>query len=366
MTEFWRQVTQVWHSTLWNIGFGELMISLAILLGFFLLRRLFSALVINRISALTKRTETTIDDQLLEAIAAPLKFIFVVAGFYIATRSLDMPLSAAAINQTIVISLITFVLFWTVYRCVTPLTMLLTRLWDVFGDMSEDLHNLFNKVAKTLIFVLGVAAILDEWGINVTGFLASLGLVGMAVALAARDFVANLFGGLTIFLDNAFDKGDWIMTPNIEGTVEEIGLRATKIRTFADAVEIIPNGTLANNEITNWSRMNKRRIKMTIGLEYRTTREQVDTILAGIRTFIRSSDEIKQDSTQLVHLVEFNSSSIDILLYYFTRTTKWGEWMQIRELHMLEFMRIVEDAGAGFAFPSHSIYMEPMDRPVGA
>jgi MscS family membrane protein len=334
------------------------MIAAAILIGFFLVRRLFSLIVLFRLRVLAKKTETVFDDYLLEAVEAPLRFVFVIVGYIVATRTLEFPERFEAINAKVVISLITFTLFWTAYRCVVPFNMILDRMWNVFGAFSDELQGLFVKVAKSLIFVLGLAAILDEWGINVTGFVASLGLVGMAVALAARDFVANLFGGLTIFLDKVFEKGDWIMTPHIEGTVEEIGLRATKIRTFADAIESMPNGALANNEITNWSRMSKRRIRMTIGLEYRTSRDQIEKILTRIRDFIASSEEVVQTGTQLIHMVEFNDSSIDILLYYFTKTTVWAEWMDIRERHMLEFMRIVEEEGAGFAFPSRSLYME--------
>lgn len=360
------QVAQVWNATLWDIGFSDLMVALAILVGFFLLRRLFSRIVIGRVKALTQRTATELDDHIVEAIAAPLSFVFVVIGYSVATRTLALPETIGPINQLLIRSLITFVLFWTVYRCVAPVTLLLGRMWSMFGEMSDDLRTLFTKVARTLIAVLGIAAILDDWGINVTGFLASIGLVGMAVALAARDFVANLFGSLTIFLDNAFQKGDWIMTPQIEGTVEQVGLRATKVRTFADALESIPNGILANNEITNWSRMSKRRVKMTIALEYRTTRAQVERILARLRDYISNHPEIQQEGTQLIHLTTFNDSSIDILLYYFTRTTQWAEWMRIREENMLMFMGIVEEEGASFAFPSRSIYMETTDRPVAA
>ncbi len=365
MLELWDQAVAVWNSTLWQISFSQLMISAAIFVGFFLLRRLFSKFVLSRIGALTKKTKTQIDDDLLYAVDEPLKFTFVVIGYAISTGLLQFPENVSAINEKVIISLITFILFWTAYRAIAPLGMILSRLWSVFGAFSEELQGLFVKVTKTLIFILGLAAILDEWGINVTGFVASIGLVGMAVALAARDFVANLFGGLTIFLDKAFQKGDWIMTPHIEGTVEEIGLRATKIRTFADALESMPNGTLANNEITNWSRMNKRRIRMTIGLEYRTSRDQIEKILARLRDYVKTSEDVHQYSTQLIHMVEFNDSSIDILLYYFTKTTNWGEWMQARETHMLEFMRIVEEEGAGFAFPSRSLYMENTDaKPI--
>lgn len=364
MDELWQIISTTWDSTLWDASFGSIVISIGVIVIFMMLRKIFTNIVIKRIRYFTDKTENKFDDKLLVAVKEPLKFVFVILGFYIATNIVYLEPTIADIGKRIVTSLITFTLFWTLYRCIDPLSYVLEKISTVFGSATQDLKGLTIKVAKTLIFIFGAAAILDEWGINVTGFLASLGIVGMAVALAAKDFVANLFGSLTIFLDKTFKKGDWIMTPHVEGTVEEIGLRATKIRTFADAEETIPNATLANHAMTNWSRMNKRRIKMRIGLEYSTSRAQVQKILKDLQDFISNHEEIHQNSTQLIHLVEFNDSSIDILLYYFTKTTNWAKWMEVREENMLEFMRIVEENGSAFAFPSRSLYIESMPENV--
>jgi len=364
INEFRELMSTAWNSTLWDASFGSIVIAIAVLLFFMMLRKIFTNIVIKRVRHFTDKTENEFDDKLLVAVKEPLKFVFVIIGFYIATNIIYLEPDIAALADRVVTSLITFILFWTLYRCVNPLSYVLEKVSTIFGEATQDLKGLTIKVAKTLIFVFGAAAILDEWGINVTGFLASLGIVGMAVALAAKDFVANLFGSLTIFLDKTFKKGDWIMTPHVEGTVHEIGLRATKIRTFADAMETIPNATLANHAMTNWSKMDKRRIKMKIGLTYGTSVTQVEQILKDLQDYIGNHEEINQKSTQLIHLVDFNERSIDILLYYFTKTTNWASWMEVREENMLAFMKIVEQNGSAFAFPTRSLYVESLPENV--
>ncbi|MBF0274620.1 MAG: mechanosensitive ion channel, partial [Nitrospinae bacterium] len=159
-------------------------------------------------------------------------------------------------------------------------------------------------------------------------------------------------------------RGDWIETAAVEGTVEEIGVATTKLRTFANSVQTIPNRLLADQPITNWSKMRIRRIKMLIGVEYRTTGAQLEKIVSDILAYLENNPEIAQPKNSkaklMVHLAEFASSSVNIDLYYFTKTTNWQEWRRIKHENMLEFMKIVEKNGAAFAFPSQSIYVEQL------
>jgi MscS family membrane protein len=246
---------------------------------------------------------------------------------------------------------------------IRPIARALFSIGNKMGRaLNEDLQHFFIRTMEVIVLAIGAVAILEQWNINVSAFLGGLGLAGMAVALAAKDSVANLFGTLMIFADRTFQKGDWIQTPQVEGTIEIIGLRASKIRTFSKALVSVPNADLANSPITNWSRMTHRRIKMTLGLEYRTTAKQLESIVNRLRDFIANDEhvEIKGPVAQMVHLTEFGASSININLYYFTKTTDWEDWRQIRNDHILAFKRIVEEEGAGFAFPSTSLYVEQM------
>jgi len=172
--------------------------------------------------------------------------------------------------------------------------------------------------------------------------------------------VSNVFGGIKLLIvDQAFRVGDWIESPSIgHGIVEVVSLSTVKVRKFSKAVQTIPNGVIAAEPITNWSRMSNRRIEMDIGLTYGTTSDQFKNILGDIRDLIASDHRVDHEVTQMVHLVGFKQSSIDINLYYFTKTTDWEEWRSTIEDHILSFVKIIEKAGASMAFPTQSIHVE--------
>ena len=346
-----------------DIPYGHEITAFLLFLGFLFLRNLFAKIVIGFAKKITARTENTIDDELVEALEGPVKFLFIVIGISVSVNFLSLPESWLGFYNPGIAALYTYTLFWALFCCVSPISEAIFEVGSRLGRrINSDLQHFFKRGLEVIILVIGAVAILEQWSINVSAFLGGLGLAGMAVALAAKDSVANLFGTLMIFADKTFHKGDWIQTPKVEGTVEMIGLRATKVRTFAKALVNVPNGQLANDPVINWSRMTNRRIKMTIGVEYRTTAEQLENIIKRIREFIETNPDVepKDNVAQMVHLVGFGASSIDINLYYFTKTTNWEEWRQIRNDHMIAFKRIVEEEGTAFAFPSTSLYVEQM------
>jgi MscS family membrane protein len=232
------------------------------------------------------------------------------------------------------------------------------------GPVANEVKNYLLKFLKLFLFGSGVVAVLAQWGINPWPYFAGIGVLSLPFAFAAKDSVANLFGGIKLILiDRAFSVGDWIEAPSIgHGTVEQITLSTVKIRKFSKALQSIPNGIIANAAITNWSRMSNRRVEMDIGLVYSTTSDQFETILRNIKTFISEDDRVDHSVSEMVHLVAFNASSVDMNLYYFTKTTDWVLWREIVEEHMLAFMKIVADAGSNFAFPSQSIYVEDLNN----
>lgn len=360
--EFIRTVDSVVDGGVIGISFGELTVATAVFLLFLVLRRLFSRIVLSRLVKWAERTESKYDDMMVQALHGPVRLVFVVFGLFTALRFLTLSEEFSEYVDQLIRSLIAFGIFWTIYRLIDPLSHVFDNLSPVNRNMSEDLRHFFVKTVHAIVVIVGGVAILQEWGFNVTGFVASLGLVGMAVALAAKDSVANLFGSLTLFLDRTMKKGDWVETPDIEGVVEEIGLRSSRIRTFAKALVTVPNANLAGGAVTNWSRMTNRRIKMTIGLEYRTPRVTIERILERLRTYLKENPDIRSDAGVpfMINLHTFGASSIDIFMYFFTHTTNWAEYMKIREDCMLAFMRIVEEEGAAFAFPSQSVYLESL------
>jgi MscS family membrane protein len=362
---FWRETQRVWNEAVFDVGVGAILLGLLVLLVFVLARGLFSKLVIGSLRKLTERSKTEFDDDLLAAVERPAKFLFVVLGLYVAVAVAALPADVDLFMTRLVRSLIAFTIFWTLYRVLQPLSFLFTKAMDAFGHdgLGDSLTDFFVKLARFVVVCVGVVAVLEEWDFNVGAVLGGLGLVGMAVAFGAQNLIANLFAGVSIFLDRMFAKGDWIRASGVEGTVEEIGFRTTKIRRFDKALTTVPNAKLAGDAVVNFSRMTNRRIYWKIGIEYSASEGQLREIVNGIRDYIQGNDDFETSparATTLIHVDSFNDSSIDIMLYCFTATTNWGEWMRVKEDLAFHIKQLVEAAGTGFAFPSTSIYLEAL------
>ncbi len=365
MMEFGKHVADVWQTGVLGISLGEVVTAILVLFAFLGLRRVFFRFVVSSLRAVTSKTESTLDDLFLGSVEKPLEFGFVVVGVYVAGQVIPLPGSVSEIFDKLIRSLIALTLFWVLFRAIDPFSLFIDRGIAMLGSssMRDTMKSFFVKLAKFVVICFGIAAVFQEWGFNVAAVLGSLGLVGMAVALGARDFIANLFAGLTIFLDRMFEKNNWIRTPDVEGVVEDIGFRATKIRRFDDALVTIPNARLAGEALVNFSRMTNRRIYWTIGVEYRTTQDQLRMIIRDILEYLKSNQDFETDPSRtrtFVFVDSFGASSIDIMLYCFTRTTEWEEWLACKERLAYTVKRIVEGHGASFAFPSTSLYVETL------
>ena len=263
--------------------------------------------------------------------------------------------------------MITGTMFWGFFNILSPFNSLLEKALTKMTAESETMFaeeftGLIVKSLKIGTVVVGVIIVLSQMGLNVYGLLGGLGIVGMAVGFGAQQTIQNIFGGIKVLLDGVFKRGDWIQIGNTHGTVEEIGIATTKLRAFDKASIAIPNSIISETEVKNWSRMTNRRIKMTIGVEYRTTAQQLENITMRIRDYLVTNPEIANPGdypvAQMVHLVNFAGSSIDINIYAFTVTTNWAEWRRVQHECMLEFKRIVESEGTAFAFPTQSLHLE--------
>ncbi|PHZ85689.1 mechanosensitive ion channel family protein [Paremcibacter congregatus] len=358
--DFITLVTDVWEYGVFGIDIGKIMFALLVFFFFLFIRGLFSQFVVNRIKALTKKTKTEIDDMAIEALEHPLRFVPIVIGVFLATEllSLDETLQQGAYNLNR--SLITFNIFWAIYKMVGPLSQTFGGLRGIF---TESMIVWMIKALRALVFFMGAAAILEIWGIKVAPLIAGLGLFGVAVALGAQDLFKNLIAGLFIIGEKRFHPGDWVKVDGIvEGTVEEIGFRTTTIRQFDKAPVFVPNAKLSDNAVINFTRMTHRRIYWKIGLVYHTTIEQLKEIRQRIDDHVMNSADFAHppEVPTFVRVDSFNDSSIDLMLYCFTKTTNWGEWLEIKEKLALEIKTVVEDAGSSFAFPSQSVYLESM------
>jgi MscS family membrane protein len=360
----------VWESAFFGVTVGELATAAIVLFLFIILRRFFARVVIARLSRWASLTKTDLDDQIIKALQQPLMFLFFIIGLSFVIQWISFSVPTEKILVQIIKSLIAITIFWTGYRLVEPIFIFFDNLLvRIAGPVASEVKNYLLKFLKIFLVGSGIVAVLAQWGIDPWPYFAGIGVLSLPFAFAAKDTVANLFGGIKLILiDRAFSVGDWIEAPSIgHGTVEQITLSTVKVRKFSKALQTIPNGVIANAAITNWSRMTNRRVEMDIGLVYSTTLDQFEKILDQIRNFIAKDERVDHSVTEMVHLVAFNSSSVDINLYYFTKTTDWILWRGIVEEHMLEIMKIIEASGSSFAFPSQSIYVEGIgETKIGA
>ena len=358
MNDFIEIFLSVWNQGVFGVNLNNVLIGIIILFIFFVFRSLFSKIVINRLKSLAKRSKTKIDDEVLEAFDGPLRFVPIVIGVYISTQYIDLNQTLESFTINLNRSLITIQIFWFLYKLIDPLSFLIHKLGDV---LTNDLIDWGVRILKFIIFVIGAAAVLEVWGIKVGPILAGLGLLSVAVALGAQDLFKNLISGILILLEKRFQNGDWIKVENVvEGTVEKIGFRSTLVRRFDSSPVMVPNFNFAENAVTNFSNMQNRRVYWTIGLEYKTTHEQLKNIRNEIESYIMNSGSFVKSSEQplFVRIEKFSDSSIDLLIYCFVTTKVWGEWLSIKEELALEVKNIIENNKAGFAFPSQSIYIE--------
>jgi MscS family membrane protein len=345
--------------TVFNIPIANIIAAVLSLLFFLFLRKIFTSLVITTLQPLVDKTSTFCDDRVLSALKGPISFAFIIIG-------LKLFISLLFIEnyyiKTIIYSMSIYNLFWAIYELTYAFRDIVYKFTGKFNPgLSYEMGSFILAVVRGVILFVGFGAILQLWGVNVAGLLAGLGIGGLALALAAKDTAANLFGSIALLLDKSIRIGEWIKIDGVEGIVKDIGMRTTKIRTFKKSLVTLPNQLIANSHIENFSRREVRRIKMKIGLTYSTTSAQIESIVTDIRDMLSSHDGISKKNTTLVNFVEFNDSSLDILIYTFTNTSNWKKYMDIKQDVGFKIMKIVEKNGSSFAFPSQSIYFENLN-----
>ncbi len=350
----------VWNNGVFGINATDIIVSLVIFLLFYLLRRLIARFILNRLSRIVSRTSNQIDDAVIEVLDGPLKFLPVVLGFFIASSYLDVSDNNQDFLDLLNRSLITIFIFWLLHQLIIPFSFVIKNFES---KISKPLVDWTLKGLKILVIVLGAVAILELWGIRVGPVIAGLGLFGVAVALGAQDLFKNLISGIMILMEKRFTVGDVILVSGeVEGVVEQIGFRSTLVRRFDSTPVMVPNYKFAEQSVTNYTRRHHRRIRWLIGLEYRTSIDQLKNIREEINNLIEKDDNFakNQNASFYVRIDSFSDSSIDMLVQTFTVTNEWAEFLKIKENLAVKIIEIVENNEAGFAFPSQSLYVEKL------
>jgi MscS family membrane protein len=358
LTTDWPMLLEVWRHDLGGITVGQIALAGLILALALAARRLVGRVLLTTLRRWTIGDKTPAGENILAALAPPLRFVPILIALFAIAAFLDLPVGAKEVLADITRSLVAATFFWALFTIVEPAFSLLHGDRSIFN---EAMVGWAVRVSRIVLLSLGAAVVLEIWGIHVGPILAGLGLVGVAVALGAQDLFKNLIAGIFIIGEQRFQTRDWILVDGVvEGTVETIGLRTTKVRRFDMAPVFVPNSKLADNALTNFSQMTSRRISWTIGLEYGATVDQLREVRDGIEALIRDNPDFAAppEAPLFVRIADFGASSIDLMLYCFTRSTDWGEWLKTREALVLAIKALVEKAGTGFAFPSQSIYVE--------
>jgi MscS family membrane protein len=346
----------VWDKGISGVNISEILIALGIFLFFLFLRGIFSKFIVKRLENYVSKTTNNFDNSLVFSMEGPAKFFPIVLGFFVSTSYLTIETQAAEFLETINRSLITILIFWTFHQIIGPLSVVIRSVGDL---LSRDLINWIIKAIKVLIIILGLAAVLELWGIKIGPIIAGLGLFGVAVALGAQDLFKNLISGILVLVEKRFKIGDWILVEGIiEGIVEKIGFRSTTIRKFDKSLAIIPNFQFAENAVVNVSETSNWLISWIITLQYDTTVDQLKIIRDQIEDHIKKSEDFDISVGIAVRVDKFSDSSIDMYVRCFTKSGSWNEWLTVKEKLAIEIKQIVENNKASFAFPSQSIYIE--------
>ena len=325
--------------------------------------------LVKRLHRKLESTSNPWDDALLKSAMRPLSFMIWIVGITFAADIVKVETQAplfgavAPLREVGVIA----TLAWFLVRLVSNVQQsIIQRGLDSAESYDRTTADAIGKLVRISILITATLVILQTLGFSVSGVLAFGGIGGIAIGFAAKDLLANFFGGLMIYLDRPFNVGDWIRSPdrNIEGTVENIGWRLTTIRTFAKRPIYVPNSTFASIAVENPSRMSHRRIKETIGIRYDDV-DKMDGIINSVKDMLHKHPEIDDSQTLIVNFNSFAPSSLDFFIYTFTHTTNWVKYHAIKQDVLLKIAKIIQDAGAEIAFPTSTIHLVAEEPPGG-
>lgn len=316
-------------------------------------------LLVDQLEKRAKKTTNLWDDAFCASIRRPARWMVWLVGLSLAAQI------ASRYSESIILSSVEHFRYLGAVIVVTWfLVGFISRVEKNFMSpeycqkpMDQTTASAVGKLLRISVLVTSILIVLQYFDVQISGILAFGGIGGIAVGFAAKDLLANFFGGLMIYLDRPFAVGDWVRSPdqNIEGTVEDIGWRLTRIRTFDKRPLYVPNSTFTQISVENPSRMTNRRIKETIGIRYDDV-AKMESIVAEVKEMLEKHDAIAQDKTLMVNFNAFAASSLDFFIYCFTKTTNWTEYHVVKQDVLLKIIHIIEGQGAQCAFPTQTVH----------
>jgi len=326
------------------------------LIADFIQKRVISKFIIQ-----LEKTDNFWDDALLVALQGPLSLLIWLLGLTIAADIVRSVSDVFIFNAVAPARTVGFVVIvaWYISRFILFAEENILKRSEIIGKpVDRTTADAIAKLLRISVYITAIMVILQTLGYSISGVLAFGGISGIAVGFAAKDLLSNFFGGLMIYLDRPFAVGDWIRSPDrdIEGTVEAIGWRLTRIRTFDKRPIYVPNSIFTSITVENPSRMTRRRLYETVGIRYDDV-DKMEVIVQDVKQMLIEHPEIDAHQTMIVNFNKFAPSSLDFFIYTFTKTTQWVKFHEIKQDVMLKIIRIIESHGAQCAFPTSTVHV---------
>lgn len=324
---------------------------------------------LRKIEIRLQKTDNPWDDLLIRSLQKPVAWMIWLLGLTFAADVVHEQSGATIFEAVGPIRDVGVILILTmiVLNMISGTQQVLITSTREGEEKSFDAHTVdaISKLIRISVIITSGLVVLQTLGYSVSGVLAFGGIGGIAIGFAAKDLLSNFFGGLMIYLDRPFKVGDWIRSTDrdIEGTVEHIGWRLTRVRTFDKRPLYIPNSVFSTISVENPSRMTNRRIYETIGIRYQDA-AKMDAIVSDVKQMLLAHPEIDTSTTMIVNFVKFSASSIDFFVYTFTKTTDWIQFHQIKQDVLLKIMEIIDAHGAEIAFPTSTLHVKSMPEPL--
>lgn len=351
------QVELYLQQLLVSLNIGNWVANFIVVLIITLLIQLMWRALAKRALVVIEKTENHWDNIFWFAISRPINWVIVLVGGSMGLRVIAESEQLLVSNYLPLMQKLSILLLigWALWRLVAKAE----ETFIALEHKDTTTVTAVAKLAKLSVLVIVVLSIIQTLGVSISGVLAFGGMGGLVVGMAAKDLLSNLFGALMVYMDKPFKVGDWIRSPDktIEGTVESIGWRVTRIRTFDKRPLYVPNSLFTHIVVENPSRMSNRRIKETFGLRYCDVKK-VEAIIEAVREMLAQHPDIDQNQTLIVNFNYFNNSSLDFFIYTFTKTTNWVLFHQIKQDVLLKVADIVEQHQAEFAFPTRQLHLD--------
>ena len=335
-----------------------LTILLIVVLGF-LFHKLMTFMFRRGISGLLHRMGyVDLASKVVLPIARPASLLFVIMLLGVLVPLVQLPVVLGKWIFLVIRAALPFFATLVFYRMVDLVGVYMDHFANKTDNTLDDqLVPLVRKALRTFVVIIGALFILDNLEFNVTAFMAGLSIGGLAFALAAQDTIKNFFGSLMIFIDKPFQIGDWVTSGEIDGTVEEVGFRSTRIRTFRNSVTYVPNGKLADAVVDNHGLRQYRRFSTKLSLTYDTPPQLVELFVEGLRRIVAQHPQTRKDCYE-IYLNELGAHSLDVMFYIFFAVPTWSEELKAKHEVLIKIMKLADTLGVRFAFPTQTLHME--------